>query len=318
MGHLWYNKDTPKGGNGMTLAQIQYFLTAARCLSFTTAAKELYMSQPALGRQVSAMEDELGVRLFVRSKSALQLTPVGSMLRDEFNALMTQYHGILQKVHAMGTENSVLIRIGILEGYGLGDILPRFLNSCCKELPQLMVDLVPMSYGQMKQELIDGKLDFALTFQHDVENMPDVSYRVLMDIPVYLAYHRNMVEQKKDGELEFRMGQWLYAVDSPEDSSGDFAMSMSFCEKLDIQPRYKMVDGVNAQLFYVRNGYCCGFLAGNSNLRCDPAIVFEKKTELEQFHFVAAWNIRTTNPAIHICVRLLKELMEQSEEPGCW
>ena len=41
----------------MTLSQIQYFLTAARCLNFTVAARELYITQPALGRLISAMED---------------------------------------------------------------------------------------------------------------------------------------------------------------------------------------------------------------------------------------------------------------------
>lgn len=302
----------------MTLSQIQYFLTAARCLSFTTAARELYMSQPALGRQISAMEDELGTRLFIRSKGALQLTPAGMMLRDEFTTFMTQYHGIVQKVHALGTENSVLIRFGVLEGYGLGDILPRFLKACCHELPQLMVDLVPLSYQKLKQRLIDGTLDLALTFQHDVENMPDVIFRELSEIPVYLAYHHDMVDHPAEGEGKFDMENWLYAFDSPEDSSGDYAMNMAFCEKLGISPRYKIVDGINAQLFYVRNGYCAGFFAGNSNIRTDPAIIFEKKPELGSLRFVAAWGIHASNPGLHLCVELLKRLIDESPEIQSW
>ncbi len=302
----------------MTLSQIQYFLTAARCLSFTTAAKELYMSQPALGRQISAMEDELGVRLFVRSKSNLQLTPVGTMLRDEFTSFMTQYHGIIQKVHAMGTENSVLIRIGILEGYGLGDILPQFLKTCQQEHPQLMVDIIPLSYSKLNQGLLEGKLDFILTFAHDVQCIPDVLQRTLLDIPVYLAYHRDVVEQRNDDERPYQVENQLFIFDSPEDSSGDFAMNMAYCEKLGVHPRYKMVDGINSQLFYVRQGYGCGFFAGNCNLRSDPAILFEAQHELEPLHLVAAWGIHASNPGLHLCVELLKRLIDESPEVQNW
>lgn len=302
----------------MTLSQIQYFLTAARCLSFTTAAKELYMSQPALGRQISAMEDELGVKLFVRSKSALQLTPVGTMLRDEFNSLMMQYHGILQKVHAMGTENSVLIRIGILEGYGLGDILPIFLKECRQEHPQLMVDIIPLSYSKLNQGLLEGKLDFIITFSHDIQSIPDVLQRPLVDIPMYLAYHQDVVELRGENDLPYQVENQLFIFDSPEDSSGDFALNMACCEKLGFQPRYKMVEGVNAQLFYVRQGYGCGFFAGNCSLRSDSAIIFEKKPELEPLHLVAAWGIHASNPGLHLCVELLKRLIDESPEVQNW
>ena len=302
----------------MTLSQIQYFLTAARCLSFTTAAKELYMSQPALGRQISAMEDELGVKLFVRSKNSLLLTPVGSMLRDEFNTLMMQYNGILQKVHAMGTENSVLIRIGILEGYGLGDILPLFLRTCRQEHPHLMVDIVPMSYANLDKALLNNELDFILTFQHDVQDKPDILHREICKIPTYLAYHKDVVEQIREDRPQYDIWNQLFIFDSPEDSSADFALNLAACEKMGVTPRYKMVSGVNTQLFYVRQGYGCGLFGGNCNLRSDPAIIFEKRPELEPLTLVAAWNIHAVNPGIHLCVELLERLIGQSEEANNW
>ena len=46
----------------MTLNQMKYFIAAARCLSFTEAARSLFMTQPALSRQIQSMEEELGVR----------------------------------------------------------------------------------------------------------------------------------------------------------------------------------------------------------------------------------------------------------------
>lgn len=153
----------------MTLSQIQYFLTAARCLNFTVAAREMYITQPALGRQISAMEEELGVKLFLRNKNFLSLTPVGAMLHKKFTSLMVNYNEILQKIYAMGQEDSVHMRIGMLEGYGLGDILPRFLHLCQMEHPGLMVELFSASYLELKQQLLEGELDIILTFRHDLQ-----------------------------------------------------------------------------------------------------------------------------------------------------
>mgnify|MGYP000187079773 FL=1 len=53
----------------MTFNQIKYFVTVAECLSFTEAAKCLFITQPALSRQINAMEEELGTRLFIREKN---------------------------------------------------------------------------------------------------------------------------------------------------------------------------------------------------------------------------------------------------------
>jgi Transcriptional regulator len=52
----------------MNTLQIKYFLTAARCLNFTEAAKQLYISQPALSQQILALEKELNMQLFIRAK----------------------------------------------------------------------------------------------------------------------------------------------------------------------------------------------------------------------------------------------------------
>ena len=66
------------GGTGnMTFNQIKYFVTVAECLSFTEAAKCLFITQPALSRQINAMEEELGTKLFIRDKKRLKLTPGG-------------------------------------------------------------------------------------------------------------------------------------------------------------------------------------------------------------------------------------------------
>ena len=57
----------------MTIAQIKYFVTVAKCLSFTKAAEQLFVSQPALSRHIKNMEEELNIQLFVRTSNGIRL-----------------------------------------------------------------------------------------------------------------------------------------------------------------------------------------------------------------------------------------------------
>ncbi len=64
----------------MNTTQQKCFIEAAELLNFTAAAERLYISQPALSRNISALEEELGVMLFLRRNNVLSLTPGGEIL----------------------------------------------------------------------------------------------------------------------------------------------------------------------------------------------------------------------------------------------
>ena len=65
----------------MTLKQLEYFLEIARMGSVSKAAQMLNISQPPLSMQLKALEDELGVPLFNRTKRGLEITPEGQIGR---------------------------------------------------------------------------------------------------------------------------------------------------------------------------------------------------------------------------------------------
>ena len=72
----------------MEFRQLRYFVTVARELNFTRAAEKLRVAQPALSRQVRQLEEELGVRLFERTKRRVELTPSGAAFLTEAEAIL--------------------------------------------------------------------------------------------------------------------------------------------------------------------------------------------------------------------------------------
>ena len=67
----------------MNTRQIEYFLAVAEELSFTKAAEKMYVSQTAFTQQIRALEEQMGVQLFSRTKKKVELTPAGELFMIE-------------------------------------------------------------------------------------------------------------------------------------------------------------------------------------------------------------------------------------------
>lgn len=80
----------------MTLLQLKYISTVAKCGSFSKAAQALYVSQPGISKMVCALEEELGITIFVRSAAGITLTAEGRELLNMGERLLTDAEHISQ------------------------------------------------------------------------------------------------------------------------------------------------------------------------------------------------------------------------------
>lgn len=108
--------------------QLRYFLSAARCGSFSAAARESYVAQPTISRQIAALERELGTPLFIRQGRSLTLTPTGSYMVEMAQNYLDQCARLQAVCRQMAPDPEPLpvVRTGPWESFLLTEPLARF------------------------------------------------------------------------------------------------------------------------------------------------------------------------------------------------
>ncbi len=145
----------------MELQQIKYFLTLAEELHFWKSAEKLFITQSALSRQIKAMEEELGVQLFERSKRTVKLTKAGAFLQEQWLRMMEEIDRIHRQAKSIheGTYGTVSIAYPGSIAYGF---LPELISAIANALPEVKLELVEPTDVSIEQLLLSHQLDLAL------------------------------------------------------------------------------------------------------------------------------------------------------------
>lgn len=102
----------------MTLVELKYLIAVAEELSFRGAAERVHVSQPALSLAIARLEDELGVKLFERSKTEVALTPVGAEVVAQARRALGEIE-VIRQVAARNKDPMVgPLRLGMIHTVG--------------------------------------------------------------------------------------------------------------------------------------------------------------------------------------------------------
>src|SRR5690349_21671487 len=141
--------------------RLQVFYTVARQLSFTKAAEQLFMTQPAVTFQVKQLEEHFNTRLFERSHGRIALTPAGRLVM-----------GYAEKI--LGLSDEMETRVGDLTGEISGPLLlgasttiaeyllPRVLGEFKARHPQVQAHMTVANSETIEQRVADHALDLGL------------------------------------------------------------------------------------------------------------------------------------------------------------
>ncbi len=141
---------------------ITCFLTVAKHLSFTKAAEELFMSRQAVSVKISALEKRLGVKLFVRTTSVIEITAEGKLYLDYFRKMVQDFEAFLKTVRKA---NMPVVRLII--GYELGVIMDKriieIMGDYRRQRNNMDLEIRRFDPQVIENKLLNRQLDMAFT-----------------------------------------------------------------------------------------------------------------------------------------------------------
>ena len=97
----------------MNIERLRYFLSVAHHRNFTEAAREFYITQPAITHQISALEKELGTPLFTRTTRNVTLTEAGRLYMEYARRMLAQRESAVQNLKLLKQAGTPRLRIAI-------------------------------------------------------------------------------------------------------------------------------------------------------------------------------------------------------------
>ena len=175
----------------MTLRHLRAFIAVADELSFTNAARTLHISQPPLSRQIQKLEQEIGVKLFLRGPHGIALTDRGRVFLDEARRLSAIANEFLETAQRLRREGTDVVRIGT--AWGLWKAMNRLRLHHAKRhrgIDITVEDLwTPAGNHSVADALRRQQIDVALTRMP--VDAPAVNHQVLFqeEIVVLIRQH---------------------------------------------------------------------------------------------------------------------------------
>jgi LysR family transcriptional regulator, benzoate and cis,cis-muconate-responsive activator of ben and cat genes len=143
------------------LRHLKYFHALAEELHFGRAAERVHIVQPALSRQIAALEQELGLMLFDRTTRGVELTPAGKALHEKVTAILPAIDDAIDVARMTATGDTGRLEIGYIAA-AMWSVLPPILQEHRRRFPNVLfrVSELPMA-GEHLAPLLDGSLDVA-------------------------------------------------------------------------------------------------------------------------------------------------------------
>lgn len=188
----------------LTLRQLKVFESVARNLSFTRAAEELHLSQPAVSMQVRQLEEAAGLPLFEQIGKKIYLTGAGEELyrySREINLKLAEAESVLEEMKGMQRGRLVVSMVSNANYF-----IPRLLSVFCQRHPGITVNLDVANREKLLKQLADNEMDIGIMGQppQEAELMAESFLEnplVVIAAPSHpLAREKNIPVERLEGE----------------------------------------------------------------------------------------------------------------------
>ncbi|MEH6939071.1 LysR family transcriptional regulator [Bacillus sp. JJ664] len=177
----------------MELRELEYFIAICEELHFTRAAEKLGISQPALSRQMRALEDRLGVRLFDRLGKKIAITEAGKILKEESEKIFSNLQFIYDQIGELQKLKRGKLIIGTMSEE-LSQLASVVFQELHRKHPNVQLKIIQSD--NIEEKVIQNEVDLALTMPLENEQLTNIP---LFNEEFYLAvpFDHHLAERDK-------------------------------------------------------------------------------------------------------------------------
>lgn len=145
----------------MTIVQLEYIVAVDTWRHFATAAEHCFVTQPTLSMQIQKLEEELGVKIFDRSKQPVIPTETGAEIIEQARRVLKEKNGITELVQDKKGQLAGELRVGIIPTLA-PYLLPLFVQKFNKKHPGIKLVVQEMLTEYIVARLREGRIDAGL------------------------------------------------------------------------------------------------------------------------------------------------------------
>ena len=282
----------------MTTVQLQYFIEAADTLNFTAAAERLFTSQPALSRQIAALEHELGVKLFQRSNNILGLTPAGTAFRQRAVRLYQDFQTVATEVRDVQAGVEGHLRIGLLEDQQITPHLIDGIHHLMQDYSNAAVDIIRGSYRDLMEKLIQGTLDICQVTLYDGMDQGGYQTLALSEEQLYLAVSRKFHAMETTELTQAQLLPKLEGCPIIAAAPSTYPETIQSFLPAFGMPHVRYVEGLSSIPLYVVTGLGAALINIRNLLALEPHVQLIKVTDIPPVTQGCIWRRDNTNALV--------------------
>lgn len=286
----------------MNLSSLEYFVTIADCGSYTKAAQQLFVTQPALSRQISALEEELGEKVFVRKNKSLELTPAGAVCLKEARHIVELCSSLQSKVHHISGELNVAYSTGMT-------VLAAVLDSFYSVYQDIDLKLLCVKPSRLPSLLGEGKADFVISMDAAFAGVSGIDMVPLSceEVCVFVPTTHALASREAVSIGELASEKFVMAERSVGPEGVDYTVKL--CAGFGFRPDAACyVDDMESALYMVGSGRGIAIAvsyAGNLHI---PGVKCLRVAEpLDPMKLVLVSKSYTSNPVVPVLMRTVRK-----------
>ena len=296
----------------MNFRRLECFMAVTECLNFTAAAKRVAISQSALSKQIAALEEELGIKLFERDKRSVSLTLAGEILYHETREILQKVSEAAEKVRAAKTASAGSLAIGYLSLVA-SQFLPQLATGFLRCHPRIDLNLLPMQQALVHEGLLSGKIDLAFARPYSLQ-MPELVSKTVYADRFCIVMRRDHPLADKPSLPFAMLADQPFVTYRQEVSPKLLQKIIGFCNRAGFTPNIvRQTTRIESLLLLIEAGIGVGIVNrgvkqvyGNSSL----AFIDIDSTEDISNDLVLAWKASNNNHCVQLFIRYFDSIYD--------